>query len=100
MNDLFLKLLNSSISASWLVLAILLLRVLLKRSPRRLTCALWALVAIRLLCPITLESGLSLIPSAEPIRQEAFQQISDVFFEESAGAAPADSADAALSPNR
>ncbi len=98
MKELFLKLLNSSISASWLVLAILLLRVLLKRSPRRLTCALWALVAIRLLCPISIESGLSLIPPAEPIRQEAFQQISEAFFEESAGAAPADSADATLSP--
>ncbi len=79
MKDLFLKLLNSSISASWLVLAILLLRVLLKRSPRRLTCALWALVAFRLLCPISIESVFSLIPSAEPIRQEAFQQISEVF---------------------
>ena len=81
MKELFLKLLNSSISASWLVLAILLLRVLLKRMPRKLTCALWALVAFRLLCPISIESGLSLIPSTEPIRQEAFQQISAAFFE-------------------
>lgn len=82
MKDLFLKLLNSSISASWLVLAILLLRVLLKRMPRKLTCALWALVAVRLLCPISIESRLSLIPATEPIRQEALQQISGTFLEE------------------
>ena len=101
MKDLFLKLLNSSISASWLVLAILLLRVLLKRTPRKLTCALWALVAFRLLCPISIGSGLSLIPSTEPIRQEAFQQISEAFFEEAptAGVNPEGNADAALSPN-
>ncbi len=100
MKDLFLKLLNSGISASWLVLAILLLRVLLKQSPRKLTCALWALVAIRLLCPISVESGLSLIPATEPIRQEAFQHISEAIFEEAptAGVNPAENADAALSP--
>lgn len=100
MKELFLKLLNSSISAGWLVLAILLLRVLLKRSPRRLICALWALVAIRLLCPISMESELSLIPAARPLDQEVFQQISESLFAvaPAAGVNPADSVGATPSP--
>ena len=66
----FTDILNLSISASWLVLAIVLLRLVLKRAPRAFHCALWALVAVRLLCPISIESALSLIPSREVIPQE------------------------------
>lgn len=69
MSELFLKLLNMSITASWLVLAVVLVRLLLKRAPRAIVCALWALVGIRLLCPISIESVLSLIPSAETVPQ-------------------------------
>lgn len=81
MRDLFLSLLNSSILASWLVLAILVLRPLLLNAPRKLTCALWALVAIRLICPVTIESAFSMIPTAEPIKQEVFYQATDFVFE-------------------
>ena len=63
----FTHILNLSLSASWLVLAIAGLRLLLKRAPKALHCALWALVAIRLLCPVSLQSELSLIPSREII---------------------------------
>ena len=49
MTDLFLKVLNLSFSAAWVVLAVVLARLLLKKAPRRLVCALWALVALRLL---------------------------------------------------
>ncbi len=69
MEALFLKLLNMSITASWLVLAVILLRFLLKKAPRALTVALWAMVAIRLMFPFTIESIFSLIPSAETIPQ-------------------------------
>ena len=62
MDLLFTKVLNMSISASWLVLAVLLLRLLLKKSPKWISVALWALVALRLVCPYSLESTLSLIP--------------------------------------
>lgn len=68
--SLFLKLVNLSILAGWLVLAVLLLRILLRRAPKWITCLLWGLVALRLLCPFSLESDLSLIPSGEVVSQE------------------------------
>ncbi len=67
---MFLKLLNMSISASWLVLAVLILRLLLKKTPKWISCVLWGIVAIRLLLPFTVESRFSLIPSAEVIPQD------------------------------
>lgn len=67
MTELFLKILNMSISATWLVLAVLLLRFLMKKAPKWCTVLLWSLVALRLLCPFSLESALSLIPSAQTI---------------------------------
>lgn len=70
MTAIFLKLLNMSIAAGWLVLAVILLRLLLRRAPKALHCVLWALVAVRLLCPFSLESALSLIPSAETVPPE------------------------------
>lgn len=70
MTAVFLKLLNMSIAASWLVLAVLVLRILLKRAPKAVRCVLWGLVAVRLICPVSLESIFSLIPSAETIPQE------------------------------
>lgn len=67
MSDIFLKLLNLSITTSWLIFAIIIIRSMLKKAPKWMNCALWALVAIRLVCPISIESVLSLIPSSEPI---------------------------------
>ena len=67
MSAVFLKIVNMSISASWLVLAILLLRLVLKKAPKWISVLLWGFVAIRLLCPISIESVLSLIPSAETV---------------------------------
>jgi len=63
MNELFLRLVNMSIQAGWLVLAVIALRLLLRRAPRAMLCALWALVAVRLLLPFSLESTLSLQPT-------------------------------------
>ena len=56
-----------SISAGYLVLAVLLIRLLLKKAPRWLSVLLWGIVGVRLVCPFSLESVLSLIPSAETI---------------------------------
>ena len=72
MDALFLKILNMSIAASWLILAVILLRVVLKKAPKWINVLLWALVAVRLLCPFSFESSLSLVPNAEPIPQEIF----------------------------
>lgn len=62
MTDLFIKLLDMSLSASWIVLAVIAARLVLKKAPRWMICGLWVLVALRLLCPFSLESALSLIP--------------------------------------
>lgn len=67
MNELFLKIINMSISASWLVLAVLLLRLVLKKAPKWVNVLLWGIVAVRLICPFSFESALSLIPSSETI---------------------------------
>lgn len=67
MSDIFLRILNLSITASWLILAIVIIRPLIKKAPKWLNCALWALAAIRLVCPFSFESVLSLVPSSEPI---------------------------------
>ena len=67
MSALFLKILNLSINASWLILAVIAARLLLKKAPKWIICLLWGLVAIRLLCPFSLESVLSLVPSREVV---------------------------------
>ena len=67
MDDVFLKLVNLSISASWLILAVLVLRVVLKKAPKWVMPLLWGVVALRLVCLFSIESALSLIPSAETI---------------------------------
>lgn len=67
MAQLFLQIFNMSISASYIVLAVLLLRPLLKKAPKWITVVLWGVVAVRLVCPFSLESVFSLIPSAETV---------------------------------
>ncbi len=70
MTELFLSLVNMSISASWIVIVVFFLRAALKKAPKWITMLLWAIVALRLICPFTFESVLSLIPSAETINPE------------------------------
>ena len=73
MSGIFLKLLNLSISASWLVLVVLALRLVLKRAPKWVNVLLWGMVALRLMLPFSIESALSLIPSAETLSPEVVQ---------------------------
>lgn len=65
MPGLFLKLLNMSVSAGWLILAVVLVRAVFRKAPKWFNCLLWALVAVRLICPFSIESRLSLVPEAE-----------------------------------
>lgn len=67
MDTLFLKILNISITASWIVLAVIAVRFLIKKAPKFITCFLWIFVAIRLICPFSFESVLSLVPSTQTI---------------------------------
>lgn len=70
MEAMFLQLVNLSITTGWLVLAVLALRLLLRRAPKSILCAMWGLVGLRLLCPVSIESPLSLVPSAQPLPRE------------------------------
>lgn len=67
MREVFETILTLSINASWLILAVLLIRALLWKAPKGMRYILWALVGIRLICPFTVESALSLVPSQEQI---------------------------------
>ena len=87
MNELFLKIINMSISASWLVLVVLILRFVLKKAPKWVNILLWGIVAIRLICPFSFESALSLIPSAETFPEKV---ISGPSFDVQTGITPVD----------
>ena len=71
MSAVFLKILNMSIAASWLIAVVLVLRLLLRKAPKWISCVLWALVALRLVIPFSFESALSLIPSDETISTDS-----------------------------
>ncbi len=73
MDIVFLKVFNLSITAGWLIGAVIVLRLLMKKAPKWLNCILWAMVAVRLLCPFSLESTFSLIPETETINPEILQ---------------------------
>ncbi len=67
MSHLFIRLFNMSITASWLILVILLLRLIFHKVPKAIRVVLWSLVGVRLILPFSLESVLSLIPSAQTV---------------------------------
>ena len=70
MEAVFLKVLNMSIAAGWLILAVAALRLVMKKAPGWVRCLLWLMVAVRLLCPVSLESAWSLLPSGETVSPE------------------------------
>ncbi len=78
MADIFLKIFNMSVSACWIVLAVLMLRIILKKVPKWINCVLWGLVGLRLVMPFSFESVFSLIPSAEFVSQEMLHSHSSV----------------------
>ncbi len=67
MTDIFIKLLNMSITASYLCLAVVFIRLIFKKMPKWISCVLWGMVGIRLVFPFSFESVLSLIPSSETV---------------------------------
>ncbi len=75
MAEIFLKILNMSISASYIILAVLILRLLFKNSPKWITVALWGIVAVRLICPFSIESVFSLLPSPETVSPEIMMEV-------------------------
>ena len=67
MEAVFLKVLNMSINATWLIAAIMLLRLVLAKAPKQLRCLMWGLAALRLVVPFSIESMLSLLPSPQTL---------------------------------
>ncbi|NMA68893.1 MAG: hypothetical protein GX958_05695, partial [Desulfitobacterium sp.] len=77
MSQLFLTVLNMSLTASYVILFVILIRLLLKKAPKVISYALWAVVAFRLLIPFSFESIFSLIPrntNATPIPHDIIYQ--------------------------
>lgn len=76
LRQLFVGSLNLAVAASWLIAALLLLRPLLKKlAPKWVLCALWALVAVRLVCPISLQSPVSAYQVAAPTAVQKSGQV-------------------------
>ncbi len=70
MEQIFLKLLNISITAGWIVLAVMIFRFLFKNPPKWINVCMWGIVGLRLVLPFSLESIFSLIPSAETVPED------------------------------
>jgi len=71
MTHLFSVLLEQSLTACWVIPAVLLLRFCLKKAPKRVTNLLWLVVAFRLVCPVSFESNVSLVTQAQNLSHAA-----------------------------
>lgn len=74
MTEMFLGILNMSINASYIIIIVLALRLAMRNVSKKYICILWMIVLFRLLCPWTVESTISLLPSAKPISMVDFIQ--------------------------
>lgn len=73
MTDLFFKIANMSIIASWLIIIVIMLRIVLQKAPKWVFCLLWGIVAVRLVLPVSVKSALSLISNPEPLSPATIQ---------------------------
>ena len=71
MDAVFSKLVSLSLLANWLIVAVIFLRALLRKAPWRIVCMLWAIVALRLILPFSIESPVSMVPMTTTVIQEA-----------------------------
>lgn len=72
-----MKLLNMSIAAGWMILAVLLVRIIFRKMPKWISCLLWGIVAIRLVCPVLVESPISLVPATETFQTSTYIPVMD-----------------------
>lgn len=72
MDEIFVKIFNMSFVSLWLILAVIILRLLLRKSPKWIRCVLWAMVAVRLIIPFSFESGFSLVPNAQTLNESSY----------------------------
>lgn len=73
MSELFLQIFNMSITAGWVALGVVVLRLCFRKAPKWISVLLWGLVAVRLLLPFSIESALSLLPAGETVPHEILQ---------------------------
>lgn len=66
---IFVRLLILSVQAGILIIAILAIRMLGRRLPKRVICLLWGMAALRLMIPVTIESSYSLVPSGSRLEE-------------------------------
>lgn len=71
MGEVFLKLLNMSLTASGLIVVVIVFRFIFRRMPKWLNCLLWSVAAIRLVCPFSMESAFGILTCTEPVRNTA-----------------------------
>ena len=76
MDEIFIKIFNMSLVSLWLILAVIILRLFLKKSPKWIRCVLWAMVAVRLIVPFSFESGFSLVPNAQALNESSYSSTS------------------------
>ncbi len=62
MQDIFVKILSMGINASWIILAVMLFRLIFQKAPKWIICFLWVIAGFKLICPVDIESPISLIP--------------------------------------
>lgn len=62
MDKLFLQIINMSITSSYVIMFVIVIRLLLKRFPKIFSYALWSVVLFRLIFPFSIEGIFSLIP--------------------------------------
>lgn len=79
MSSLFMDIVNMSVSATYIAIVVIILRFALKKAPKRFSCLMWVLVAIRLVCPFSIESIFSLMPTNRKIAVEtpSFNMVTD-----------------------
>lgn len=88
MTEIFLYIVNMSITATILAVVVLLLRLLLKKAPKWISVLLWGLVALRLICPFAVESPFSLMPKTDWLVQESVTE-EDLFLNSAPDSIPA-----------
>lgn len=76
MDEIFIKIFNMSLVSLWLILAVIILRLFLKKSPKWIRFVLWAMVAVRLIVPFSFESGFSLVPNAQALNESSYSSTS------------------------
>ena len=77
MRELFVQVLNASFSGSIVIGAVIVLRLALKKAPKKYICLLWLLAGARLLMPFEIESSLSLQPQVEPVTESQWVELED-----------------------